>query len=390
MRSFLPVVLVMLSGAVLGCGQDTQPLTGPESPPVLDATAAATALVFYQVSAGSVMTCGVTTDQRAYCWGINTGDGTNIERLTPVAVAPALRFRQISSGLYSSCGVTTDFVAYCWGGNDHGVLGDGTTTHRPAPVRVAGGHRFRTVESAAFHTCGVSYPDNLALCWGENLDGQLGDGTRTDRLKPVAVARGLAFRQVTAGYRHTCGVTTADLLFCWGSNNYGQIGDSSTSLRKLKPSRVSPSRRWHQVDAGGGHTCAVTTINQAFCWGNGREGQIGNGKQYLSYWPRAVAGGLAFTRVTAGGAHTCGESTSKLAYCWGSNASYAAGSPGFRILTPAPVDGGYRFYQMSAGGSHTCAKTGTGVAYCWGDNSYGQLGNGTIENSPPVPVAGAM
>ena len=120
------------------------------------------------------------------------------------------------------------------------------------------------------------------------------------------------------------------------------------------------------------------------------EGQLGTGKQYRSNWPRAVAGGLAFTRVTAGGAHSCGESTSKLAYCWGSNASYAAGSPGFRILTPAPVDGGHRFYQMSAGGSHTCAKTSAGVAYCWGDNGYGQLGNGTIENSPPVPVAGAM
>jgi alpha-tubulin suppressor-like RCC1 family protein len=379
----------MLTGAALGCGQDTQPVTGPESPPVLDAVAT-TALVFYQVSAGNVMTCGVTTDQRAYCWGIFTGDGTNIQRLTPVAVAPTLRFRYISSGLFSSCGVTTDFVAYCWGGNDFGALGDGTTEHRWAPVRVAGGHRFRQVETAGYHTCGLSYPDNRAYCWGENFDGQLGDGTRTNRLTPVAVARGLTFRQVTAGFRHTCGVTTADFLFCWGLNKYGQIGDSLTLYRRLKPSLVSPARRFHQVDAGANHTCAVTTGKKAFCWGDGREGQIGNGKQYLSYWPRAVAGGLAFTRVTAGGAHSCGESISKLAYCWGSNASYAVGSPGFRILTPAPVDGGYAFAQVSAGGSHTCAKTGAGVAYCWGDNSYGQLGNGTIEGGPPGPVAGAM
>ncbi len=81
----------MLTGAALACGQDTQPLTGPESPPVLDA-AATTALAFYQVSAGTAGSCGLTTDQRAYCWGINTGDGTNIERLTPVAIAPTLRF----------------------------------------------------------------------------------------------------------------------------------------------------------------------------------------------------------------------------------------------------------------------------------------------------------
>jgi alpha-tubulin suppressor-like RCC1 family protein len=146
----------------------------------------------------------------------------------------------------------------------------------------------------------------------------------------------------------------------------------------------------HQVDAGRSHTCAVTTANKAYCWGDGRGGQLGNGKQYLSYWPRAVAGGLSFTRVTAGGAHSCGESTSKLAYCWGYNESYAVGSPGFFILTPAAVDGGHTFAQVSAGGSHTCAKTGAAVAYCWGDNTYGQLGNGTIEDSPPGPVAGAM
>lgn len=390
MRSFPKLLPILVAAAALSCGEDVQQATAPEPPAALDA-AATTALVFYQVSAGSVQTCGVTTEQRAYCWGILTGDGTNNGRLTPVAVAPTLRFRQISSGLYTSCGVTTDFVAYCWGGNNHGVLGDGTTTSRAAPVAVAGGHRFRQVESAGSHTCGVSYPDNLAYCWGENFDGQLGDGTRTDRLRPVAVARGLTFRQVTAGSRHSCGVTTADFLFCWGANNFGQLGDSSTVARRIKPSLVSPARRFHQVDAGGSHTCAVTTSDVAYCWGNGVDGQIGNGKTYLSFWPRKVAGGLAFTRVTAGGSHSCGETRSNLAYCWGYNGQFQVGSPaGFRVLTPAAVQGGYTFAQVSAGASHTCAKTAAGVAYCWGYNVYGQLGNGTIEQSEPGPVAGVM
>jgi hypothetical protein len=98
MRSF-PVLLPMIvAAAALSCGEDHHQVTGPEAPPTIDA-AATTALVFYQLSAGSVQTCAVTTDQRAYCWGVFTGDGTNIERMTPVAVAPTLRFRNISSGL---------------------------------------------------------------------------------------------------------------------------------------------------------------------------------------------------------------------------------------------------------------------------------------------------
>jgi alpha-tubulin suppressor-like RCC1 family protein len=179
---------------------------------------------------------------------------------------------------------------------------------------------------------------------------------------------------VTAGVKHSCGVTTADFLFCWGLNSKGQIGDSLTLYRRFKPSLVSPARRFHQVDAGAYHTCAVTSGNVAFCWGDGRSGQIGNGKQYLSYWPRAVAGGLAFTRVTAGWSHSCGESKSKVAYCWGSNYNGQLGSAGNLALTPAAVEGGFTFAQVTAGGQHTCGKTGTGVAYCWGDNTYGQLG----------------
>jgi alpha-tubulin suppressor-like RCC1 family protein len=374
MRSFPVLLPIILVSAALGCGEDAHQVTGPEAPPTLDAAATTTALVFYQLSAGSVQTCSVTTDQRAYCWGVNTGDGTNVERMTPVAVAPTLRFRNISSGLYTSCGVTTDFVAYCWGGNNYGAVGDGTTEPRWAPVRVAGGHRFRVVETAGYHTCGLTYPDNRAYCWGLNFDGQLGDGTRTNHLTPVAVARGLVFQQVTAGFKHTCGVTTASFLFCWGLNKYGQIGDSLTLYRRFKPSLVSPARRFRQVDAGAYHTCAVTTANVAFCWGYGREGQIGNGKQYLSYWPRAVAGGLAFTRVTAGWSHSCGETKSRLAYCWGSNYYGQLGSAGNLALTPAAVEGGFTFAQVTAGGQHTCGKTGAGVAYCWGDNTYGQLG----------------
>ncbi len=276
-----------------------------------------------------------------------------------------LALHQVSSGGGHTCGVTTDHRAYCWGSNGDGALGDGTTTNRLRPVAVKGGHRFRSVAAGSFHTCGVSYPDNRAYCWGYNDLGQLGTGTTTTRLTPLAVAGGRAFRQVSSGFRHTCGVTTSGEAFCWGWNRSGQLGGSSEVELRLTPSRVAGARRYREVDAGGAFTCAVNTNDRAFCWGAGTVGQIGDGKPYLRFWPRAVAGGLSFGRVTAGGNYACGETTNNRAYCWGWNRDGEVGDGTQTMrLRPVPVAGGLSFSQVSAGEYHTCGVTAGGRGYC--------------------------
>jgi alpha-tubulin suppressor-like RCC1 family protein len=406
---FASVLALAILLTVLGCGEDPESPAAPEPGPAL-ATTATAALAFYQVSAGRDHSCGVTTDNRAFCWGfrglgtvtpVALGDGSTNGSLTPVAVAGGLHFRQISTGFAATCGVTTDFLAYCWGANELGEIGDGTTTRRLTPVPVAGGHQFRQVETNFEHTCGVSYPDNQAYCWGRNFDGQLGNGTRTGpetgyygpySSKPVAVVGTLAFRQVSAGYYHTCGVTTDNRAFCWGLNKYGQIGDSTTVYRRVKPTLVARAHQFRQVDAGGNTTCAVTTDDRAFCWGEGRQGQVGNGKVAFYFWPRAVAGGLSFSRVSAGLYHTCGETTGNRAYCWGNNGIGQLGDgTDISRLTPVAVVGGLSFSQVSAGDFQTCGRTPASVAYCWGSNFYGEVGDGTTtKRLTPVPVAGAM
>src|SRR5207249_3087836 len=135
-------------------------------------------------------------------------------------------------GAFSTCGVTQNNVAYCWGSNRNGQLGDGTQTDSPTPVAVAGGHRFRQVRVGVVHTCGIT-PLDVAFCWGENSAGELGDGTTTQRLRPVRVLGGLHWHQLSAngGAGHTCGVTTADRGYCWGLNGNGELGDGTTTDR---------------------------------------------------------------------------------------------------------------------------------------------------------------
>jgi alpha-tubulin suppressor-like RCC1 family protein len=402
LRRLAPLLAPALLAAALGCREDTQSPTAPEATPPL-AISATQALAFHQVSAGGLQTCGLTTENRAYCWGYNgsgaLGDGTTTRRLTPVAVAGTLQFRQVDAGVFHTCAVTTDYRAYCWGGNRFGAVGDGTTANRLEPVPVAGGHQFRQVDAGQYHTCGRT-TDNRVYCWGNNGSGQLGNGTNTGpetcdfspcSTRPVAVVGALAFRQISAGGVHTCGVTTGSRAYCWGDNAYGQIGDSSTVVRRLKPSRVAGGRQFRQVDAGLWHSCAVTTGDRPFCWGNGRTGQIGDGKPYLRFWPRRVAGGLSFSRVSTEGFHTCGETTQNRAYCWGDNAEGQLGDgTTTRRLTPVAVAGGLFFSQVSAGSGWTCGKTPAAVAYCWGHNAEGQLGDGTTTRRlRPVAVAGS-
>ena len=392
-RRFAPLfaaLLVMLPA----CREDATSPRAPETPTL--ATSATAALAFFQVSGGGRHTCGVTTDNRAYCWGWNSsgqlGDGTTTDHLKPFPVAGTLRFRQISAGDQHTCGVTTTNRAYCWGQGVDGELGDGAAVDRLTPVLVGGGRRFRQVEAGQFHTCGVSYPDNKAYCWGYNGSLALGDGTSTNRPSPVAVKGGHLFRQVSAGgfFGHSCGVTTADRAFCWGWNDKGQLGDGSTAPRST-PVAVVGTRRFHQIDVGGGHTCAVTTSDRAFCWGNGRNGQMGDGNTKVSSAPRAVAGGLNFTRVSTGWFHSCGETTGNRAYCWGQNVEgeLGDGTTTSPRLTPVAVTGGLSFAQVSTGGAHSCGVTPGSKAYCWGLNDQGQIGDGTTESRrSPVAVAG--
>jgi alpha-tubulin suppressor-like RCC1 family protein len=376
--------------AALGCRDDTTAPTESAHTSQVPNVAAAVALSFSQITAGNAITCGITAVNRAYCWGSNyngqLGDGTTTERHRPVAVATTLRFRQISATDTHACGVTTGFTAYCWGGNQSGGIGDGTTTPRLRPVAVKGGHQFQQISVGFFTTCAVGYPDNRVYCWGSNAYGQLGDGTTSRRLTPVAVLGGRRFLQVDLGFDHACGVTVNG-AFCWGLNNLGQLGDGTTTTR-LAPRLVIGGHQWRQVDAGGYHSCGVTTANRAYCWGNGASGQIGDGTTSKRYSPRAVVGGLYFTRITAGGFHSCGVTPADRAYCWGRNqfGTVGDGSTVTERWFLKAVQGGFSFQQVSAGADHTCGRTTSGVAYCWGWNGAGELGDGT-QSYRLVPMA---
>lgn len=404
-------VLSLSTAGLAGCGEETTSPSAPQpssSHAAVASPATAGSPVFTQITVGGQHTCGLMGNGQAYCWGYSVwgqvGSGsTPIRTVRPTLVAGGLRFAQISAGTDHTCGVTSDNRAFCWGDNQTGQLGDGTTTDRSSPVAVAGGRRFRQIRAGAMHTCAVTAL-NVGFCWGLNGYAQLGDGTTVNRLAPVRVLGGHSFRRVIAGGDHTCGVTTGDRGYCWGRNSEGQLGDGTTR-GKLKPVAVAGGLSFSQVIPGANHTCGVTTAGRGYCWGDNEDGQIGDGTQLTTrLTPVRVAGSRTFRQVIAGFLHTCGVTTSNVAFCWGVNSDgqNGNGNGSLRDFMPVRVAGGLQWSAVTTGvqepppfvayqAKHSCGLTIDSRAYCWGSNLYGQVGDGTGEETTdwrrPTPVA---
>jgi alpha-tubulin suppressor-like RCC1 family protein len=291
----MPAALAAALLAMFGCQGETTPPTSPETPPALATTGTAT-LTFRQLSLNNGHTCGVTTDDTAWCWGDGVlGDGTFDQSSTPIAVTGGLHVAQVTSG-GPNCLLTTDGQAYCWGFNWEGELGDGTTEPVDlSPVAVAGNRRYTQLHAGFTHACALA-ASGAAFCWGQNAYGELGTGTSTGpqdcsgvpcSRAPVRAARGHTFVQVKVGSEHTCGLDADHRFWCWGNNEFGQLGDGTTTERHT-PSRVTGSRRWETVIAGWRHSCGVTGSGRAFCWGNNEWGQLGDGTKDDHPTPVAV------------------------------------------------------------------------------------------------------
>jgi alpha-tubulin suppressor-like RCC1 family protein len=248
------------------------------------------------ISAGGDHVCALTNGGAVVCWGNNTygglGDGTGIASSTPVPVVGlSSGVASISSGARHTCAVTAAGGVWCWGYNAYGELGDGTTTNGLVPVPVAGlSSGVSAVAAGGFHSCAITTA-GATVCWGQNVYGQLGDGTTTDSPTPVA-AFGLSAgtAAVTGGTYHTCAITTAGEARCWGSNNTGQIGDGTLVNRSVPTTVSGLSSGVVRISGGRGSTCAVTTTGRALCWGWNLYGQLGDGSTVNRLAPVTVAG----------------------------------------------------------------------------------------------------
>jgi len=300
---------------------------------------------------------------------------------------------EIKAGERHTCALTSAGGVKCWGFNHDGQLGDGQGEDRSAPVDVVGlTSGTKAITAGWRHTCVVTSAGGVK-CWGNNHDGQVGDGTEVDRKSPQDVV-GLMTRvtTITAGERHTCALTTTGGVKCWGNNHDGQLGDGTRKDKITPVDVIGLMSGVTALAAGFRHTCALTTTGGVKCWGSNHDGQLGDGTDNDRHAPVDVAGLTSgVIAITARWRYTCALTSTGVVKCWGGNHDGQLGD-GTRTDRSTPVDvvglaSGVK--ALTAGWRHVCALTVDGGVKCWGSNHEGQLGDGTgVDRKNPVDVVG--
>lgn len=342
-----------------------------------------------------VHSCARTRSRAVRCWGGSedgqTGAHTAAQR-APKTVDGLVAVAQIGVGPFHSCARTSAGTVRCWGSNGLGQLGDGTTASRAAPVTVTGLTGVAQVALGESHTCARRF-DGSVWCWGFNGSGQLGDGTWSDHRAPrpvMSLGERLRAESLAAGHFHTCARTDDGGVWCWGFNGAGQLGDG-TRADRLAPVRVvglPPGVMVERVAAGRHHTCALLEDGTAWCWGENASGQLGDGSTADRATPQRVRGVRDLVEVSLGDRHTCARRVEGAVFCWGANADgqLGDGTSEDRAL-PTALPTLRDVAQIALGDRHSCARLGDGSVRCWGDNDRGAVGDGsTLDRWWPTAV----
>jgi alpha-tubulin suppressor-like RCC1 family protein len=313
---------------------------------------------------------------------------------------PIASWQTVSAGTYFSCGVTLGDISSCWGfftapaspANQFGVSA--------VPVPVPGAPALDPVTVGGGFACGLDA--GAAFCWGQEFDGELGNGgSPGDSTRvPVPVAGGLRFRAISAGYGTVCAVTAAGEPYCWGENGSGQLGIGTIGAGSMVPARVSGPARFTAISVGTTSSCGLTEDGRAYCWGGGYgstgvvtpDSAVCQGTRCWYTTPQPVSTAVRFRSISAGNGFTCAVATDGAGWCWGAQFDEPSG---YGVLgsgstqgspTPVRVAGGLTFTEIETGTRAACGLTADGTAYCWGANSGGELGIGRADNNPhPTP-----
>ncbi len=380
-----------------GSGRRGDNTTSASSVPLAVDVTATIPDTWLSISAGDSHTCGIGTDATLWCWGSGgngrRGDSSTASSNIPDAVTVTGSipdtWKQVSAGGSHTCGIGANDTAWCWGLGDSGQRGDGTQTqNRTSPIAVSGGGTWKYIAASNNnHTCGIRN-DDTTECWGINSNGALGEGTTSYRYSPTTISDGGTWSRLSGGAEFTCGIKLDGSLTCWGEPSYGQLGRGSAFFTAR---HVAGGQKWKKVVAGYKHLCAIRSDDTMWCWGPNGYGELGDGTTTPSSNPVQVSGGGTWKDVDTAGQHTCGIKSDDTLWCWGSNSSYELGITGGNSSTPVQVTNGGTWKKVAAGGAHSCGIKSDDTLWCWGLQAQGRLGDNVSTYTAthiPVTVSG--
>lgn len=372
-------------------------------------------VAFTSVVAGNTNGCALSSAGVLYCWGANNyhqlDDGTTTPEDAPEALnlTPQLGSSTVTSfatGNGTTCVLSSRSSVYCWGNGGQGEVGDGhfATADSPAEVSFTGTQTGSIVELVGGGTnsfCVLTSTSQI-WCWGDNLDGQLGNGTNSNSDVPVLVSTsgvlsGVSINSISGSSETFCALSVAGDPFCWGNGLEGSLGNNTYSNSNvpvavdMTPLGVGVTVT--QIAPSPTHTCLLDTSDNVWCWGSNDAGVNGLGDPdgltdpNSSYAiPQKVTGleGAGTTLITSSSTESCALVSGGTLSCWGADPLGDGNSAG-NVLSPAPITGGdikdRTLTTVSVANYATCAIDSEQSVYCWGESNYGEIGDGTTITS---------
>ncbi len=343
------------------------------------------------VVGGELHTVALKSDGTLWTWGYNyygqLGDGTTISKDVPTQIGISNKWMSISAGRYYTLALQSNGTLWTWGSNNSGQLGDGTLANKSTPQRIRESNRdwLRVVQGQS-HTIGLK-SDGTLWAWGQNDQGQLGDGTNVSKSTPIQVGTDDNWISVAAGFRFSIALKSDGTLWTWGRNNKGQLGDGTTTNKNI-PTQIGADTKWVSIVGGQAHTVALKSDGTLWAWGDNSSNQLGDGSIQDTNVPIQIGTDTQWVSVSAGTFHTVALKSNGTLWTWGSNiyGQLGDGTTGSKN-TPTQIGTGDTWVSISAGQFHTLAIKSNGTLWAWGHNSYGQLGDGTnYARSAPVQI----
>ena len=337
------------------------------------------------VSAGFSHTCALVGNGTVQCWGLNSNgrlgvDTATASSSTPVQVSGLSDVTAIAAGGFHTC-VVQGGAAKCWGSNSQGQLGIATTTAESStPVQVTDlDSGVTAIAAGRLHTCAI-LSTGAVKCWGSNSQGQLGNSGNANSFTPVQVTDlGSGVTAIAAEGDRSCAILSTGAARCWGNNSNGELGDGGEESRNEPVDVIGLGSEVMDIAAGAEHTCAIHS-GAAKCWGSGSSGKLGIGSTSGATPADGAVMNLdsGVTAIAAGSQHTCAIHNGA-AKCWGDNTAGSLGDGSDDSQRTVPVDVmdlSSGVTAVTAGGGHTCAVH-NGAVKCWGNNQFGKLGDNT-------------
>ena len=351
------------------------------------------------IAAGGYHNVVLKSNNDLWAWGNNDSrqlgaDITTMYQNYPVQVQDLSMIIGITAGEKFSAAVCGDGSVWTWGDNLKGQLGNGTSGPdqiTAIPTRVSNLYDMVKIDAGYAHIAVVKNNGTL-WTWGNNEDGQLGIGTSGylyNQSTPVQVPGLDRVNSVTAGYAHTVALLKDGSLRAWGSNRAGQLGNG-TFESSANPVWVADISNIKSVSAGDYHTLALRNDGMVWAWGDNPFGQLGNNSTTPSTVPIQVAQLSNISAIASGATHSIALRNDGTVWAWGGNALGQLGDGTTKnALLPVMVSGLTNVIAIAAGHYHSLALKADGTLWTWGENTYGQLGDGSmLAKSLPVQVKG--